>query len=101
MSKKSLIEREKKRKKLVFLKKEQRQELKKKIIDPTLSEEERYDARMALNKLPRNSSKVRLRNRCQLTGRPRGVYRKFKISRICFRELASHGLIPGMVKASW
>ena len=101
MSKKSLMEREKKRKKLVGLKKDKRQELKKKIINQDLSEEERYEAREALNKLPKNSSMVRLRNRCQLTGRPRGTYRKFKISRICFRELASHGLIPGIVKASW
>ena len=101
MSKKSLIERERKREKLVGLKREKRQELKKKIIDPNVSEEEHYEARIALNKMPKNSSKVRLRNRCQLTGRPRGFYRKFKISRICFREMASHGLIPGVVKASW
>lgn len=101
MSKKSLVERQKKRARQVQLKWEKRQELKKKIIDPNLSEEERYAARIALNKMSPNSSYIRLRNRCQLTGRPKGYLRKFKISRICFREMASHGMIPGVVKASW
>ena len=63
--------------------------------------EERFAARLKLAELPRNSSKVRIRNRCELSGRPRGVYRKFKLSRIALRELASTGQIPGMVKASW
>lgn len=101
MAKKSAIAKQKKREKLVKLKWEKRQELKKKIIDINISEEEREDARNALNKLSPNSSSVRLRNRCQLTGRPRGFYRKFKLSRICFREMASSGEIPGVTKASW
>ena len=63
--------------------------------------EERFTARLKLAELPRNSSKVRIRNRCELSGRPRGVYRKFKLSRIALRDLASTGQIPGMVKASW
>ena len=63
--------------------------------------EERFAARLKLAELPRNSSKVRIRNRCELTGRPRATYRKFKLSRIALRELASTGQIPGMVKSSW
>lgn len=66
-----------------------------------VSMEERFKARLALAKLPRNSSKTRLRNRCQVTGRPRGYYRKFCMSRIALRELASEGLVPGVVKSSW
>lgn len=101
MAKKSIIEREKKREHLVKIKREKRQELKNKVYNLNLSEEEREAAKLALNKMPRNSSKVRLRSRCQLTGRPRGVYRKFKLSRIAFREMANNGLIPGITKASW
>jgi small subunit ribosomal protein S14 len=63
--------------------------------------EERFTAQLKLAQLPRNGSKVRIRNRCELTGRPRGFYRKFKLSRIALRELGSRGQIPGMVKASW
>ena len=63
--------------------------------------EERFQARLKLAKLPRNSAKVRVQNRCEVTGRPRGVYRKFKMSRIALRELASNGQVPGMVKSSW
>jgi len=69
--------------------------------DNSLPAEERFAARLKLAELPRNSSKVRVRNRCEITGRPRGTYRKFKMSRISLRDLASQGLIPGMVKASW
>ena len=101
MAKKSAIARQKKREHLVKLKWERRQELKKKIINPELSDEEREQARIALNKLPRNSSYIRLHNRCQLTGRPHGYLRKFQMSRICFRELANEGMIPGVTKASW
>ena len=101
MAKKSSIEKEKRREKLVKLKWEKRQELKRKAADVSLSEEERQDARIALNKMPRDSSVVRLRNRCQLTGRARGYLRKFGVSRLCFREMASHGLIPGVTKSSW
>ena len=63
--------------------------------------EERFDARLKLAKLPRNSSKTRIRNRCEVTGRPRAFYRKLKMSRIALRELGSHGQIPGLVKSSW
>lgn len=86
---------------MVALKWEKRQQLKKTILDLSKSEEERADAVVALNKLPKNSSPVRLRNRCQITGRSRGTLRKFKLSRLCFREMANSGLIPGVVKASW
>lgn len=101
MAKKSTIEKQKKRERLVNLKREKREELKNKIYNIHLSEEERAAARIALNKMPKNSSQIRLRNRCKLTGRPRGVYRKFKLSRLMFRQMASFGLIPGITKASW
>ncbi len=101
MARKSLIEREKKRAKLVELKYAKRQELKTIIRSLTASEEEKAAALVKMDKLPKNSSPIRIRNRCQLTGRPRGYYRKFKVSRLCFRELALEGLIPGIVKASW
>ncbi|MES2528226.1 MAG: 30S ribosomal protein S14 [Bdellovibrionota bacterium] len=75
--------------------------LKAKAIDTKLSDEERDAARVALQKIPRNGNPVRIRNRCELTGRPRGVYRDFKLCRNKFRELANNGLIPGVTKASW
>ena len=71
------------------------------LLDAQLSEEERMDAQEKLNKIPKNSSRIRLRNRCNFTGRSRGYPRKFKISRLCFREMANAGLIPGVTKASW
>ncbi len=92
---------QKKRERLVQLKWDKRQSLKKIILDMNKSEEDRNTAKVALNKLSRNSSPVRLRSRCQLTGRSRGVLKKFKLSRLCFREMANSGLIPGVVKASW
>lgn len=101
MAKKSSVEKAKRREKLVKLKWEKRQELREKSYNIHLSEEEREEARIALNKMPRDSSPSRLRNRCQMTGRSRGYLRKFKISRLCFREMASMGLIPGVTKASW
>ena len=101
MARKALIEKEKRRKKLVDLKFEKRKELRKKVVDPNLTDEERQAAAIALNKMPRNTSYIRVRNRCQLTGRPRGYMRKFNVSRLCFRELASHGMIPGITKSSW
>lgn len=101
MARKALIEREKKRDKLVALKFTKRQELKKVIRSLTVSEEDRLEAIRKLDKMPKDSSSVRPRNRCQLTGRPRGYYRKFKMSRLCFRELALTGMIPGIIKASW
>lgn len=101
MAKRSSIEKQKRRERLVKLKWDKRQELKNKAADLNLSEEERHSARVALNKMPRNSSPVRLHNRCLLTGRVRGFLRKFKVSRLCFREMALHGLIPGVTKSSW
>lgn len=101
MSKKSVVARQKKREAIVKRHWEKRQDLKKRSIDMSLTEEERHDARLTLNKLPKNGSAVRLRNRCQLTGRPRGVLRKFKVSRLSFREMALMGLIPGVTKSSW
>ena len=75
--------------------------LKKIIMNKKLTLEERFKAQQKLSKLPRNSAKVRVRNRCQITGRPHGVYRKLKISRIALRQLGLEGKIPGMVKSSW
>lgn len=101
MAKKSAIAKQKRREKMVTLKWERRQELKKIISNESVDPEEKLEAVMKLNKLPRNSSKVRLRNRCSVTGRPRAYYRRFKLSRITFRELASHGMIPGVTRSSW
>lgn len=101
MAKKSSVEKQKRREKLVNLKWKKREELRNRSYNIHLGEEERADARIALNKMPRNSAAIRLRNRCQLTGRPRGFLRKFKLSRITFRELASMGMIPGVTKSSW
>ena len=78
-----------------------REKLKKIIMNKKLPLEERFKAQQKLSKLPRNSSKVRIMNRCQITGRPHGVYRKLKISRIALRQLGLEGKIPGMVKSSW
>ena len=101
MAKKSSVEKQKRREKIVKRNWDKRQAIKKKSLDMNLSEEEREQARTALNKMPRDSSPIRLRNRCQLTGRPRGFLRKFKLSRLTFREMASIGLIPGVTKSSW
>jgi len=78
-----------------------RKKLKNIIMDKNISLEERFKAQMKLSSLPRNSSRTRVRNRCQITGRPHGVYRKLKISRIALRQLGLEGKIPGMIKASW
>ena len=80
---------------------QKRNALKKIIMDKKISLEERFKAQQKLSKLPRNSAKVRVMNRCQITGRPHGVYRKLKISRIALRKLGLEGKIPGMVKSSW
>ena len=101
MAKKSMIEREKKRQKLVAQYAARRAALKAVANDQSVPVEERFKATLKLAELPRNSSATRLRNRCQLTGRPRAVYRKLKISRIMLRELGSNGEIPGLVKSSW
>lgn len=78
-----------------------RKELKAVVKNKELSLDERFAAQLKLNELPRNSSKIRIRNRCGLTGRPRGYYRKFHLSRIALRDLASEGVIPGVIKSSW
>ena len=101
MAKKSSIEKNKKRERLAKQYAPKRARLKAIADNDSLPMEERFTARLKLAELPRNSSKVRIRNRCELSGRPRGVYRKFKLSRIALRDLASTGQIPGMVKASW
>lgn len=101
MATKSSIAKQKRRKQMVKNKWEKRKALKGIILDMTKPIEERLAAVDALNKLPKNSSPVRLHNRCQFTGRARGYLRKFGLSRLCFREMASQGFIPGIVKASW
>jgi small subunit ribosomal protein S14 len=101
MAKTSAIQRNLKRIKLVKKYSKKRKELKDIINNKKLPLDERFKAQLKLAKLPRNSSKVRIRNRCEITGRPHGVYRKLKISRIALRDLASKGKIPGMTKSSW
>jgi small subunit ribosomal protein S14 len=101
MAKTSSIAKQKKREKLVSLNWKRRTELRNKAKDLNLNEEEREEARVALNKMRRDTSSCRLRNRCLLTGRANGYIRKFKMSRLCFRELAGLGMIPGITKASW
>lgn len=101
MARLSAVVKNKKREKLAKRYAPKAAELKKRAIDPKLTDEEREAARAALQKLPRNGNPVRIRNRCELTGRPRGFYRDFKLSRNKFRELANNGLIPGVTKASW
>ena len=101
MAKKSMIAREVKRIKTVAKYSEKRAELKKVMNDQSLSPEERYEARIKFQKLPRNASPSRVVRRCQVTGRPHAVYRKFGLCRICFREMALKGYIPGIRKASW
>ena len=101
MAKKSAIERNKKRDRMAKKYAAQRARLKEIADNRDLPMEERFQARLKLAKLPRNSAKVRVQNRCEVSGRPRGVYRKFKMSRIALRDLASNGQVPGMVKSSW
>ena len=101
MAKKSSTEKNARRAKLAKRFAGKRARLKELARDKSLPMEERFEAQLKLTRLPRNSAPSRIRNRCQLTGRPRGVYRKFKMSRIALRELASTGQIPGMVKSSW
>jgi small subunit ribosomal protein S14 len=101
MAKKSSINKNAKRTKMAKQMGPKRARLKAIAADRNAPEEERFAAQLKLAEMPRNSSKTRIRNRCELTGRPRGVYRKFKLSRIALRELASAGQIPGMVKSSW
>ncbi len=101
MAKNSAILNNNKRKKLAKQHAEKRAELKAMTTDMSLSMEDRFNATLKLAKMPRNSSATRVRNRCEVTGRPRGYYRKLRMSRIALRELASQGMIPGMTKSSW
>jgi small subunit ribosomal protein S14 len=101
MAKTSSVEKNKYRRKLVAQYAAKRAELRAVTRDRTREPEERFEATLALAALPRNSARVRVRNRCSLTGRPRGYHRKFGLSRIALRELGSAGQIPGLVKASW
>ena len=101
MAKLSAINKNNKRIKLSDKLYKKRNELKKIIMDKKIPLEERFKAQQKLSKMPRNSAKTRVRNRCQITGRPHGVYRKLKISRIALRQLGLEGKIPGMVKSSW
>lgn len=101
MSKKSVVERNKKRLRLTKKFQEKRLELKQKVSDTNISLDERMAAQAELTKMPKNSSSVRIRNRCSQTGRPRGFLGFFGVSRIVFRELASSGILPGVKKASW
>ena len=101
MAKKSAIEKNAKRQRLVTKYANRRAKLKELINDRSLPPEDRFAAQLKLAKLPRNSAAVRVRNRCEVSGRPRGYYRKFKMSRIALRELGSEGQIPGLVKSSW
>ena len=101
MAKQSSIQKNLNRRNIVKKFNEKRQSLKKQIMKKDLSIEERFKIQAKLNELPRDSSKIRVRNRCKLTGRTRGVYRKFGLSRIKIRELSMSGALPGVVKSSW
>ena len=101
MAKKSAIEKNKSRIKKVEKYAEKRKQLKKIIMNKETSAEERFQAVVKLSALPRNGCAIRIRNRCELSGRPRGFYRRVKLSRIALRDLAASGQIPGMIKASW
>lgn len=101
MAKKSAIEKNQRRAQMVKKCDTKRRRLKAVIADLSLPPEERFQAVIKLSEMPRSGSPVRVRNRCHFSGRPRGVYRKFMLSRIALRDLAANGKIPGMVKASW
>ena len=101
MAKKSAVEKNNKRKRIVKRRGARREALKVMIKEKSLSMEERFQAVMKLSKEPRNSSKIRIRNRCEISGRPRGYDRKLRMSRIALRDLASIGQVPGVVKSSW
>ena len=101
MAKTSMIERNKKRQSLAKKYASRRATLKARAGDESLPMEERFQARLKLAELPRNSAPNRVRNRCEVSGRPRGYYRKLRMSRIALRELSSNGLVPGMVKSRW
>ena len=101
MAKVSMVQRNKKRQRLAKKHANKRAELKAIVMDRNASPEERFEASLKLAELPRNSAKNRIRNRCEVSGRPRGVYRKFRLGRVMLRDMANKGQIPGMVKSSW
>ena len=101
MAKKSSIEKNNRRRKMAETYAKKRAELKARALDESLPLEARFEARMKLAKLPRNSAPTRVRNRCEISGRPRGYYRKLKMSRIALRDYGAAGAIPGLVKSSW
>jgi small subunit ribosomal protein S14 len=101
MAKKSSVEKNNRRRRMAKRARGRRDRLKAIVMDKTKPMEERFAATLKLAEMPRNSSRVRIRNRCELTGRPRAYYRKHKLSRIALRELGSKGLIPGLLKSSW
>jgi len=101
MAKKSMIERDVKRRRMAKKTASKRARLKAIASDKSAPAEERFAARLKLAEMPRNANPTRIRNRCEVTGRPRGFYRKLRMSRIALRELGSQGLIPGLVKSSW
>jgi len=101
MAKKSAVEKNNKRRKLTAKYAARRARLKEMAVDESLSDQDRFAARLKLAKLPRNSAPSRVRNRCEVSGRPRGFYRKLKMSRVALRELGNQGKVPGLVKSSW
>ncbi|MGF1622027.1 MAG: 30S ribosomal protein S14 [Rhodomicrobiaceae bacterium] len=101
MAKTGMIERNRKRQRLAKKYASRRAALKAKASDQSLPVEERFQARLKLAELPRNAAPSRIRNRCEVSGRPRGYYRKLRMSRVALRELGSNGLVPGLVKSSW
>ena len=101
MAKKSAIEKNNKRRQMAAKYAAKRARLKELATDESLSDQEKFAARLKLAKLPRNSAPSRIRNRCEVTGRPRGFYRKLKMSRVALRELGNQGKVPGLVKSSW
>jgi small subunit ribosomal protein S14 len=101
MAKTSSVEKNNRRRKLVDQYAAKRKALKDKVMDQKLPIEERFRAQLKLAALPRNSAKTRIRNRCEVTGRPRAYYRKLKMSRVALRDLGNNGLVPGLVKSSW
>ncbi|MBL0849386.1 MAG: 30S ribosomal protein S14 [Candidatus Liberibacter ctenarytainae] len=101
MAKVSAIQKNKRRSRVVAVQASRRSSLKKTVMNKSITLEERFRAMLELSSLPRDGSKVRIRNRCEITGRPRGFYKDFRLSRIALRELASIGNIPGVIKSSW
>ena len=101
MAKKSMVAREVKRRRLVEQFRDQREQLKRQLVDPNLTYDERWQTMLDLQKLPRDSSRSRQRNRCALTGRPRGYFRRFGLARNALREVVMRGEAPGVVKSSW